>query len=130
VADAVVTEYRKLGEESEREGSEAVLSTLATQQMTLQMQIDGLIKTRFNISKKLGADSPEQLRAAMSRRASELEATIHDRLRQKELLQATSRPADAELAEQASRLGKEIELLEKDLDWQRSQLATAGDVAM
>jgi hypothetical protein len=109
------------------------------------MAIDGLIKTRFNVSRDLGTGAPDQLRTTMSQAVSELESRIRDKVRQQELnkfmlerlrSQAASQPAGgsapttAQISLENDKLGREIELLQQELERQRGRLARAGDIAM
>ncbi len=80
IADAVVTQYCNLRDELDKAGEQFVNETLTTKQLSLQSLIDGLIDTRYRISKTLGTDTPENYRTELSLRFSALEAD-HRRLK-------------------------------------------------
>lgn len=144
IAEAVVTEYKRLRGDLDKQSDNQIKEILTTEQTTLQMEIDGLIKTRFNSSSRLGTDAPEQLRSVLTQQMSQLENSIHERQRQQEmkewefarLQKAGSQPSGAEgtsnlalVSMERERLAREVSLLEKDLVAQRRRVAEAGEVA-
>lgn len=74
LTDAVIEEYRRFNEELVQRGDVRRLETLTNEATALQHEIDGLVATKFNLSKLVGTTDPEQLRSQMSLQLSTLEA--------------------------------------------------------
>ncbi len=73
VVNVVVAEYKKLNDEIHKASDVTLFETLTRERDQLQMTINGLIETKFNISSQLGTVAPEELRSQLSMQLSHLE---------------------------------------------------------
>ncbi len=74
IVNAVVDEYKKLSDETMRESDIHRLEMLTSERAALQREIDGIVATKFNLSKRLGTTGSEELRSQLSSHLSSLEA--------------------------------------------------------
>lgn len=131
IVDLVVQEYENLKEELEKQSDVKLAEDLRAEQANLQMQIDGLIKTRFNIAERLGTDKPEELRSQLTQQLSTLESDLHRHERELELTEwqlklaerAETMPADGPDRRYAN--DSRWQELYFDLERDRSELAFA-----
>ncbi|MGB2986090.1 MAG: polysaccharide biosynthesis tyrosine autokinase [Phycisphaerae bacterium] len=77
----VVDEYKGFSDESLRESDVRRIESLVNERVGLQSEIDGLVATKFNLSKRLGTTGPEELRSQLTTQLSFLESQIEERER-------------------------------------------------
>jgi polysaccharide biosynthesis transport protein len=122
LADLITNEYRKLKDEQEKASSTQLFETLTSEQVSLQMEIDGLIKTRFNISNRLGTDSPAELRVQLSKAYTDLEADRNKLQRELEMTRWEQRMLAAAQTRPAGAPGPDRRFV-SDADWRRLYMA-------
>ena len=74
IVDAVVDSYKTYTDETLRQNDIRRLETLIRERDTLQKEVDGLIATKYRLTKILGTADPETYRAQLSALLSELRA--------------------------------------------------------
>ena len=73
IADTVVDEYKKMADEQMGVAGNRKLTLLNEELNRLEREIEGLVDTRYTISKKIGTLGPEDLRSQMAQRLKTLE---------------------------------------------------------
>ncbi len=74
IVDAVADEYKKSVDETARSQDAELMGILRSDFSERQRRIDGLIETKFTLSKQAGAVDPDQLRSQLSTDLSRLES--------------------------------------------------------
>ena len=123
IADSITSEYRKVKAEQEKASSTQLFETLTAEQASLQMEIDGLIKTRFNISNRLGTDSPTELRVQLTKTFSDQEADRNRLQRELEMTRWEQRMLAAAQTRPAGTPGPDRRYV-SDPDWRRLYIAS------
>lgn len=87
IVDAVVDEYKKYKDETERGADARKMETLANERLARRAELDVLIKRKYSLAKKIGATAPEQLRSELSTHLSQLDAMREEVSRELEMAQ-------------------------------------------
>ena len=86
ITNLVTAQYKRLRDETERSYKTQLFETLTTEQAMLQMEIDGLLNTKFNIGRRFGTDRMEDLRAELSKGFNAMESECHQRQREMDMM--------------------------------------------
>jgi len=86
IVETVVTEYKEYIYERLRSKDTHVLETLRKTYAALQNEIEGLVKTKYNLSKRIGTLDSLDLRSRLSAQLSELEAQHNQLCRNLEVM--------------------------------------------
>ncbi len=119
IANAVVAEYKNLSDEMHKASDINLFETLSRELKQNQMQIDGLIKTKFNISSQLGTLAPEELRAQFSMHLTRLQESRDQLVRENKMLQwqqaQLSGPSSMPASDDQKALARQ--LYSQDAEW-------------
>jgi len=131
LVDAVVDEYKRMLDESARDTNVRRFETLRNEQLGLQREIDALVETKFELSKRLGTTGPEELRLQLSAHLNTLESDLAALQRRLALArwEMRAREADAPLQADGTNDGPvpgEVQTVDRrysdDPEWRRLNL--------
>ena len=133
IVNVIVGEYKKLNDETSKASDTTLFETLTRERDQLQMGINGMIETKFNIASQLGTTAPEELRSQLSVQLSNLESTWNQSTREMKMLQwqlsrmpaASSRPSTQEGGGSIYAVDPEWRNLDQKLQEARSSLELA-----